>query len=190
MSPDGENIVWSIADGILLPVELVIVSQNGGQSFRKVTVFDKKGVKVEEGLLKVYSDRCNAKLFYGFGREGQLYVSKDGGLNFYEKSVKALRKRGEETTFPACHFGKIDTANKTEIRGVAGEEGLFYMALAKEGLWKLQYDGKEDIFKTTKLMEDRDSCLRMGPALPPEEMVMIEESAFTNGTLQRIFPSP
>ena len=28
------------------------------------------------------------------------------------------------------------------------------------------------------------------PALPPEEMVIIEESALTNGTRQRIFPSP
>ena len=28
------------------------------------------------------------------------------------------------------------------------------------------------------------------PALPPDDMVITEDRAFTNGTLQRIFPSP
>lgn len=165
MSPDGKRIVWSIAEGILLPRELVIVSQDGGNSFAKVDVYNQKGEPVEKGLLKVYSDRQNPNLFYGFGEKGQLYVSLNGGLSFCEKQVNASRKNGVKITFPTSHFGKIDTANKTEIRGVAGEEGLFYMALSKEGLWKLQYDGKKDIFIATKLTEDSDTCLRMGLGL-------------------------
>lgn len=176
MSPDGKNIVWSIADGILLPVELVICSLDGGQSFQKVEVFDKKNCKVEQGLLKVYSDRCNPNLFYGFGGEGQLYFSLDGGRSFSEKQINARRKNGEEIVFPASHFGKIDTANKTEIRGVAGEEGLFYMALAKEGLWKLQFDREGDVFIVTKLMEDSDTCLRMGLGLGREGGTYIGET--------------
>ena len=35
VSPDGVNIVWSVADGIRLPVELVLVSNDGGHSFKK-----------------------------------------------------------------------------------------------------------------------------------------------------------
>ena len=67
--------------------------------------------------------------------------------------------------FPAVHFGKIDTANKTEVRGVAGEQGLFYMALGKEGLWKYHYDIAEDSITCVKLMADGDSCFRMGLGL-------------------------
>ena len=33
LSPDCNNIVWSIADGILLPVSRMIVSGDGGKSF-------------------------------------------------------------------------------------------------------------------------------------------------------------
>ena len=55
MSPDGVNIVWSVADGIRLPVELVLVSNDGGHSFQKAGVFDLAGQPVETGYLKVFS---------------------------------------------------------------------------------------------------------------------------------------
>ena len=57
VSPDGVNIVWSVADGIRLPVELVLVSNDGGHSFQKAGVFDLEGQPVETGYLKVFSDR-------------------------------------------------------------------------------------------------------------------------------------
>lgn len=47
MSPDGTNIVWSVADGIRLPVELVIISNDGGKNFQKAGVFDLKGNPVK-----------------------------------------------------------------------------------------------------------------------------------------------
>ena len=165
MSPDGKNIVWSIADGILLPKELVIASHDGGQSFRPVEIYDLDGGQVREGFFKVYSDRCSGELFYGFDENGGLYVSKDGGYSYYERKVVATRRDGEGIEFPVIHFGKIDTANKTEVRGVAGEKGLFYMALAQEGLWKLKYEEEQDIFRAIKLMEDSDTCLRAGLGL-------------------------
>ena len=168
MSPDGQNIVWSVADGILLPVDMVIVSRDGGKSFKQVEVFDLTGSKVTKGYLKVFSDRVNSKLFYGFGGEGQLYVSTDGGFSYHQKQpiAKAISdNNGQSIDFPAVHFGKIDTANKTEVRGVAGEEGLFYMALGKEGLWKYHYDSSCDVITCTKLMASGDDCFRMGLGL-------------------------
>lgn len=184
MSPDGQNIVWSVADGILLPVDMVIVSRDGGKSFKQVEVFDLTGSKVTKGYLKVFSDRVNSKLFYGFGGEGQLYVSTDGGFSYHQKqpiAKAAFGSEGKERSlfemiveecnnqkvehfidFPASHFGKIDTANRTEVRGVAGEEGLFYMALGKDGLWKYHYDSAHDVITCTKLMASGDNCFRMG----------------------------
>ncbi len=187
MSPDGQNIVWSVATGILLPLDMVIVSRDGGKSFKQVEVFDLADNKVHTGLLKVFSDRVNSNLFYGFGGEGQLYVSRDGGFSYQQKqplAKAAFGSTGKERSlfemiveecndaevehiidFPKVHFGKIDTANKTEVRGVAGEQGTFYMALGQEGLWKYHYDSQEDSITCVKLMADGDACFRMGLGL-------------------------
>ena len=156
MSPDGRNIVWSIADNIRLPVDMVIVSHDGGKTFRPVRTYDRNGNIVTEGFLKTYSDRVDPDLFYGFGGEGQLYVSRDGGATFHEKTVPG---------FPKTDFGNIDCANKTEIRGVAGERGLFYIALGRDGLWKYRYDKDQDTITCLKLSADGDSCNRVGLGL-------------------------
>ena len=125
VSPDGVNIVWSVADGIRLPVELVLVSNDGGHSFQKAGVFDLAGQPVETGYLKVFSDRSRKDLFYGFGGASEIYVSRDGGRNFYQKQPKEA--------FPVCDFGYIDTANKTEVRGEGGKTGIFYPCETPDG---------------------------------------------------------
>ncbi len=156
MSPDGNNIVWSIADDIILPVNWVICSKDAGKTFEAVTVYDLEGNKVLKGCMKVFSDRMNSDIFYGFGERGQLYVSRDGGLTYYQKAPIC------EKVFPESDFGKIDTANLTEVRGVAGESGKFYIALGEDGLWKYQYDIEKDEITCVKLSKDGDSCLRAG----------------------------
>ncbi len=160
MSHDGQNIVWSIADEIWLPIDLVICSQDGGRTFAKVQVFDLNNELRTEGRMKVFSDRVNPKLFYGFGEAGQLYVSRDGGLTYNEKLT--------DDAFPICDFGLIDVANGTEVRGVAGEEGLFYMALGDDGLWKYKYDSSTDSISCKKLSADGDTCIKMGLGIGSE----------------------
>lgn len=154
MSPDGTNIVWSVADGIRLPVELVIVSNDSGKNFQKAGVFDLKGNPVKKGYLKVFSDRTGNDLFYGFGGASEIYVSRDGGKNFYQKQP--------EETFPICDFGYIDTANKTEVRGEGGKSGVFYMALGDAGLYKFCYDTGTDEIHVKRLTDAKDACYRMG----------------------------
>ena len=163
MSHDGQNIVWSIAEGIRLPVDIVITSCDGGESFVKTQVSDLQGRPVTQGCLKVYSDQMDAQLFYGFGGEGQLYVSCDGGKCFAQKIPKVFDADGQELAgFPACDFGVIDTANKTEIRGEGGRSGVFYMALADQGMWKYLYDKETDRVTCKKLSAPGDSCMRLG----------------------------
>ena len=154
VSPDGVNIVWSVADGIRLPVELVLVSNDGGHSFQKAGVFDLAGQPVETGYLKVFSDRSRKDLFYGFGGASEIYVSRDGGRNFYQKQPKEA--------FPVCDFGYIDTANKTEVRGEGGKTGIFYLALGDAGLYKLCYDTKTEEIHVKRLTDTGDACYRMG----------------------------
>lgn len=154
MSPDGTNIVWSVADGIRLLVELVIISNDGGKNFQKAGVFDLKGNPVKKGYLKVFSDRTGNDLFYGFGGASEIYVGRDGGKNFYQKQP--------EETFPICDFGYIDTANKTEVRGEGGKSGVFYMALGDAGLYKFCYDTGTDEIHVKRLTDAKDACYRMG----------------------------
>lgn len=155
MSPDGQSIVWSVADGIRLPVGLVIASRDGGRTFRKVCIYDLEGKPVTRGYLKVYADRVDPRLFYGFGGEGQLYVSRDRGLTYRQKPCE----------FPKVDFGLIDCANKTELRGAAGQEGVFYMALGADGMWKYRYDSAADEITCVKLSAPGDTCLRLGLGL-------------------------
>lgn len=154
MSPDCRNIVWSVADTIYLPVSRMIVSQDGGKTFARTEVYEKSGRKKEQGNVKVYSDRTDSALFYGFGEHSDFYISKDGGKTFYEYSLPA--------GFPEADFGKIDCANKTEVRGETGKSGIFYMALGQGGMWKLRYDACTDQVSAMRLSKEGDFVYRLG----------------------------
>lgn len=154
ISPDENTIVWSVAEGIDLPADMVIVSGDGGRTFRTVQVFDIEGKPVEKGGMKVFSDRMDSSLFYGFGEHSEFYVSTDGGLTFSQRTLPK--------DFPDVNFALIDCANKTEVRGESGKQGVFYMALRENGLWKLHYDKQEDDISVIKLSEPDDIFYRMG----------------------------
>ncbi len=160
MSPDCRHIVWSVADGIDLPIAGVICSQDGGESFQKVRVFDLSGEELEEGKMKVFSDRMDSALFYGFGEESRLYVSRDGGMTF--------RQYRPDREFPKTEFGLIDTADKTEVRGEAGKNGIFYIAMNENGLWKYAYDKEKDTVSVRKLSARNDAVYRVGLGLHHE----------------------
>lgn len=154
MSPDCRNIVWSIADRIYLPVSRMVFSQNGGQSFACSEVYQKNGERKTQGNIKVYADRMDSSLFYGFGEHSDFYISKDGGRTFREHLLAP--------DFPEADFGMIDCANKTEVRGEAGKSGVFYMALGEGGLWKLVYDRKSDRVTLKRLSQKEDRVFRVG----------------------------
>ncbi|MBD5528256.1 MAG: endoglucanase [Lachnospiraceae bacterium] len=180
MSPDGQNIVWSIADRIWLPMDMVISSRDGGRSFAPVKVYEADGSPIEVRqaerrqrgqfsgtCMKVFSDRVNPQFFYGFGESGQIYISRDGGASYVRKLpdvVQTAEGQLMEKT-PICDFGMIDTANPSEIRGAAGESGVFYIAMAQEGMWKLVYEAEKDCLTCTRLSAEGDSCLRLGLGL-------------------------
>lgn len=157
MSLDGKNIVWSIARQMSLPVSQVAVSQDGGQHFVRSHCYNRKGERLEAGKMKVFADRMDSRLFYGFGEAGQFYVSKDGGVHFYQQEVPS--------EVPKMDFGVIDTKNKTEIRGEAGKSGVFYLALDENGLWKLSYDVMTERTDWTRMTKDGDSVYRVGLGL-------------------------
>lgn len=161
VSPDCRNIVWSVAENIQLPIDMVIVSQDGGKSFIQAKIYDVSGRVKKQGGMKVFADRMESSIFYGFGEYSQLYISRDGGKTFLQREIPSVCASGNRD-FPQLDFSLIDCANKTEVRGECGKQGVFYMALGEHGLWKLYYDmGKDDI-SVIKLGADGDIFYRMG----------------------------
>ncbi|MGN0298973.1 MAG: endoglucanase [Lachnospiraceae bacterium] len=168
MSPDAQNIVWSIAEGIRLPAERMIVSQDGGIHFTCAHVHERNPKRQEKGSVKVFSDRMDNQLFYGFGEQGQFYVSCDGGKNFYQQLVPS--------NVPKVDFGLIDTMNHTEIRGEAGKSGIFYIAMGEHGLWKLCYEKETGKSHWKRLTPAADAVYRVGLGLGKMDGDYITES--------------
>lgn len=177
MSPDCQNIVWSVADGISLPVGRVIVSHNAGVHFSVCKVYALDGNQKTQGDLKIFSDRVDSSIFYAFGDHSDFYVSRDGGSTYHEY----LLSEG----FPRVNFGLIDCANKTEIRAETGKQGVFYMAIGEHGLWKLEYNSGTDVIKTTRLSREGDSVFRMGLGLisPGSDYYKDNKAIYFNGII-------
>lgn len=157
LSADAKHMVWSMADNIKLPVETIVYTHDEGKTYGKCGIYDKKGQQVkenEQSRMKVFSDRQNSNLFYGFGNDSHMYISKDCGENFYEYEINA--------TFPSMEFGLIDCANQTEIRGESGKGGVFYLATGKAGLWKYSYQQETDTINLVRLTKEGDAVYRVG----------------------------
>lgn len=157
LSPDGQKLVWSIADGVRLPVRLVVYSHDAGQTFRHCAFRGLNGEAVTKGSIKVFSDRMDSSLFYAFGDRSDVYISRDGGDAFREYALPE--------SFPVIDFGIIDCANKTEVRGEAGRSGVFYLAVGEGGLWKLRYDAVKDEVNLRRLSREGDAVFRVGLGL-------------------------
>ena len=136
MSPDGQNLVWSVARGIRLPLDMVVASHDQGKTFRQIRVFDREGRQKMEGGFKVFSDRMNSDIFYGFGDHSDLYVSRDGGSTFWQADVQGLDQE--------INFTIVDCADQTEVRAESGRTGVIYFAAGEKGLWRLQYELGEE----------------------------------------------
>lgn len=181
MSPDGRNIVWAIADGVDLPVDRLIVSHDRGGHFALCSVYKKDGTKKTQGDIKVFSDRVSSDLFYAFGDHSDFYISKDSGHTYQEYSLPA--------EFPEVHFGLIDCANKTEVRGETGKQGVFYIAAAEHGLWKLTYHSDTDVINMVKLSKDGDTVYRMGlgKLSPESDYYMDNKAIYFNGIIDGVY---
>ncbi len=158
MSKDCETIVWSVADCTDLPIDLVITSGDGGKTFKKVKINTKGAL---DKNFKVYADRVNEKIFFGFTENGNIYISKDKGESF---------ERIEGLSLEGVNFGVIDCANKTEIRFESGKEGTAYIAAGDKGLWKLENNALR------KLSADGDSVYRVGLGINKDSKNYIEDS--------------
>lgn len=178
MSPNCQNIVWTVGDRFKVTADAAVVSNDGGRTFKKCMIYDKCGYPVTDDRgFKVFSDRVQSSLFYAFGEASQMYISKDGGNTFCEKTLPE--------GFPAVEFHYMDGADKTEVRGDAGRSGIFYIALRQHGLWKLKYHMEADLFTAERLTKDKETVYAAGLGIrTPEGRYLGEDKAiYIAGTI-------
>ena len=177
LSPDTKHIVWSVADGIDLPISRLLVSHDGGETFSLGKVYDLQGSQVIKGRLKVYADRMDSSLFYGWGDHSDFYISHDSGSTYHQYPLP--------DEFPVVNFGLIDCANRTEIRGETGKTGTFYIATGQGGLWKLIYTPDKDTVTLRRLSAEGDAIYRMGLGLgaPDADYYKDNKAIYCNGII-------
>ena len=176
MSPDGRTIAWTLAHHIELPVDWAVVSQDGGEHWQKIIVYDLTGQVKTTGGFKIFADRVANDTFYAFGDHSDLYVSTDRARTFRQLPTPAELPEG-------IHFAKIDCANGTEIRGEAGKTGHFLMALGFHGLWTLDYqDGTCHVHRLSKV---GDQVFRAGYGLgrPGGDYITEHKAIYLNGVI-------
>lgn len=163
ISADTRSIVYCVAENCDLFMKGIITSNDSGQTFFKTKITDLLGRDVSEsGLhMKVFSDRRNAGIFYGFGDDFTLYVSMDAGMHFNQIEMPV--------TLPGLCTGLIDCANRTEIRGENGKSGVFYAALHDYGLWKLWIDAAAKKVTLKRIGSDKDAFYCVGLGLISED---------------------
>ena len=179
VSADGSTYCWAVAERIFLHARNLIVSHDAGQTFRRSRVIRRDG-SAFEGMMKPIADRCDARLFYGFGDAGELFVSTDGGDTFHEKPVP--------DGWPSAHFGKVDCADQTEIRAASGEPGVLCVATG-EGLWKLRYDSASDCLKGARLTAPGDSafCVGLGLGRPGGDYATEPKLLYFSGCIGGVY---
>ena len=154
LSPDCQNIVWSVADNLDLPVESVICSNDRGKTFTQSIFYDFDGKQVTEGSVKVFSDRVNSDIMYGFTTSRIIYISKDCGRTFNQYEVPS--------EVPEYTLSKIDTFDKASVWAESGKSGVFYISMIEQGIWKMIWNSEEDILHFEKLTKDNDIVYKMG----------------------------
>ncbi|MBQ5933200.1 MAG: endoglucanase [Lachnospiraceae bacterium] len=175
---EGTAICWCIADRARLPINAVVCSRDAGKTWEKSMVLGLNDRPITEGYIKVFADKCDAHIMYGFGDRSQLYISKDFGKTFRELPLPNY--------FPKVDCTQIDTFNKTEIRCESGRRGVIYMALGKNGLWKLQYNKYTGTLDLNRLTNENECCFRIGLGIihPGVDFLSENKALYINGVIE------
>ncbi len=134
ITSDGKTIFWTLAhEWMKLPCFCAVRYSIAEKQFTKIKIYDLQGNDISESNLhiKIFTDRINSNKAYGFGENGQFYISTDNGAIF--RQITAPKE------FPLCRMSGIDGYKGVEIRFLPNCEGVCYAALCEHGLWKLNF---------------------------------------------------
>lgn len=137
LSADAKTLVWCVGERYLLPLDSVVYTEDQGKTWQKSLVYDLNHQPMENGThtLKVFSDRMDSEVFYGFGNDSAMYLSTDRARTFYQINVSE--------DFPKLELGGMDGLMPAEIRVESGKSGVVWIATGEGGLWKITFQKNE-----------------------------------------------
>ena len=177
VSADGQAILWSL--GLPIYASRLVYTYDLGKTWGKSEVYDTNGSLLDGTKVpfKVMSDRVNPNIFYGFShnKDGKgFYVSLDKGVTFHQLSSPA--------GFPEVDLAGIDSRQDYEIRVESGIEGIIWIAMNEDGLWKLNYDSSKKTLSGNRVSQEGDYIKRIGIGMPKEGSEV--KTLFTSGTIK------
>lgn len=177
VSADGETISWAVGDPLL--AKNLVYTNDIGKTWNKsiIKYNDNNNGTWTDLPFKVMADRVNPHIMYGFSLvsdQGGFYVSRDKGATFYNKRVPE--------GFPKVNLAGIDGRQYYEIRVESGREGVIWIAMNENGLWKITYNKYEDSFKGIRVSNQGDVTKRIG--LGKEAPGSDKKTLFTSGTIR------
>ncbi|MBR0132391.1 MAG: endoglucanase [Lachnospiraceae bacterium] len=180
ISSDGKKLIWTLADGIMLPTDCVLYSDDLGDSWKRSKVISLPDSPAPK-FLKPFFDRVNPSLAFGFGEDSRLYVSTDCGKSFYEKERPEI--------LPVTLLSGIDAMCTVEIRGISGNTGSFIMAMGEPGLFRLDYSLENDRFTVEKLSKENDAvyCVGLGILPGTDEYINNDKALYVCATIDNVF---
>ncbi len=154
ISCDGKIMLWTLAEKWrFLPAYGAVRYDIDNKIYTKIQIYDKDGNDISESneQIKLFSDRIDSSLFYGFGDKGQLYISRDKGITF--------RQYITPDNFPLCCMTGFDGFKGGEIRFHPFEKGVCLAALMHHGLWKICF---ADTITAERITDEGDYVKSVG----------------------------
>ncbi len=155
ITADGSTLLWTLAyQWGHLPCFGAVRYDIHAKRFTKIRVYDvmHNEISESESHIKIFADRIDPNVAYGFGENGQIYISLDAGNSFCQVEIKG--------DLPQVRFSGIDGFKGGEIRFMPAEKGVCYMALLSNGLWRLTFAEKNVIAE--QITDDGDFVKTVG----------------------------
>lgn len=180
VSSDTGCILWGI--GLPIYSGTLVHTCDEGKSWKKTKVFMTNGedISYDQKPFKVFSDRVNENLFYGFGDHrlnNGFFISCDKGATFHQV--------GFPEEFPKVDLAGIDSEQTYEIRVESEAEGIVWLAMNENGLWRLRYDSNKNAFVGGRVTRPGQITKRIGLGKAKEGSRY--KTLFTSGTIDGVY---
>lgn len=154
MSADSKRILWTLSFKRVFRSDMTVYTDSEGESWEHCEFFDINGSQITEGFnIKIFSDRTDPDVFYGFTRDYRMFASIDKGESFREIALNTAITHKPEIKY-----------EKQEIRCEPYSFGRIWIANGIDGLYLLQFN-KSDLTCTVKNLlvgGDYSRCVGFG----------------------------
>lgn len=157
LSADGKRILWTLSVHFVFRSDMTVFTDDEGKSWRRSVFLNADEAQVDTPFnVKVFADRSDSNVFYGFTSDNRLYASIDKGESF--RPVTTDR----DITFDPCGIRQ-----RREIRCQPMVTGVIWLANGIDGLYVLNFDKQSFSCRVKNILssEDYSRCIGFGKGI-------------------------